>query len=197
MNSGASGGAVVSASAPGSPTHWPAGVRWLHWLGVAMILAVAVIGLSMGGLERGSELRRLAYLGHKSLGLAVLALALLRLAMRASTRAPAAAGAGWSHRIAQATHLLLYLLMLAVPLSGWMLNSVAGQPLVWFGLFDVPALAERNPDWRGAVDALHLWLFWLLAALVALHVLAVALHQWVLRDGTAWRMLPGSGRSAR
>ncbi|MGJ4804629.1 cytochrome b [Luteimonas sp. SDU82] len=197
MNSGAWSEAAVSASAPGSPTHWSAGVRWLHWLGVAMILAVAVIGLSMGGLERGSELRRLAYISHKSLGLAVLVLALLRLVMRAATRSPAPAGARWSQRLAQATHLLLYLLMLAVPLSGWMLNSVAGQPLVWFGLFDVPALAERNPDWRRVVDALHLWLFWLLAALVALHVLAAALHQWVLRDGTAWRMLPGSGRSAR
>lgn len=169
---------------------WPQSVRLLHWAGVLAIVAVAAIGLTMGELERGSEARRLAYLGHKSLGLAVLALALVRIVVRAAGSAPVRWDGGWMHRAAGATHLLMYVLMFALPVSGWLLNSVAGQPLTWFGLFDVPALAARNPDWRGALAAAHEWLFWMLAALVGAHVLAVALHHWVLGDGTLARMLP-------
>ena len=182
-----------AAGAPAPPARWAAQVRWLHWLGVALILAVVVIGLTMGELERGSDPRRIAYALHKSLGITVLALALLRVSARAFTRAPVAAATGpaWAPRLAQATHLLMYALMFAVPLSGWWLNSVAGQPLPWFGLVDIPALADRNPDLRGPVRAAHTWLFWSLAALVGLHVLAAALHQCVLRDGTLSRMLPG------
>ena len=187
----------ADAAVPGAPpARWAAQVRWLHWLGVALILAVAVIGLVMGELERGSDPRRIAYALHKSLGITVLALALLRVWVRAFTRAPAAvAGPAWPRRLAQATHLLMYALMFAVPLSGWWLNSVAGQPLPWFGLVDIPALTDRNPDLRGPVRAAHTWLFWSLTALVGLHVLAAALHQWVLRDGTLARMLPGGRES--
>lgn len=174
------------------PARWPRPVRWLHWLGVLLVLSVAVVGLLMVDMERGSDPRRIAYALHKSLGITVLALALLRVLARAFTRAPAAvAGPAWQQRLAQGTHLLMYALMFAVPLSGWLLNSVAGQPLPWFGLVDIPAIAGKNPDLRKPVDTAHVWLFWTLVVLVGLHVMAVALHQWVLRDGTLARMLPG------
>src|SRR5690606_4019889 len=83
---------IVHADAP---ARWPRRVQALHWLGVLLILSVAVIGLLMGELERGTEARRLAYLCHKSLGITVLALALLRVLVRATGRAPACGDAGW------------------------------------------------------------------------------------------------------
>lgn len=171
---------------------WPAAVRWLHWLGLLLVVATAAIGLLMVDMERGSDVRRLCYGLHKSLGVTALALALLRIAVRVATRAPAPlAGPAWQLRTAHATHLLMYALLLALPLSGWLLNSVAGQPLPWFGLFQLPALTARNPDLRQVLDAAHVWLFWSLAALVALHLAAVLHHQLLRRDGLLWRMLPG------
>ena len=83
-------------------------------------------------------------------------------------------------------------LLLALPLSGWLLNSVAGQPLPWFGLFQLPALTARNPDLRQVLDAAHVWLFWTLAALVALHLAAVLHHQLLRHDGLLRRMLPAA-----
>lgn len=172
---------------------WPVAVRWLHWLGLLLVVATATIGLLMVDMERGSDPRRLCYALHKSLGMTALALAALRIAVRMATRAPAPlAGPAWQLRAARATHLLLYALLLALPLSGWLLNSVAGQPLPWFGLFQLPALTARNPDLRQVLDAAHVWLFWTLAALVALHLAAVLHHQLLRRDGLLRRMLPAA-----
>jgi len=81
--------------------------------------------------------------------------------------------------------------MLAVPLSGWRLDSVAGRPLPWVGLFDICAVAGRNPDLHKPVDAVHACRSWTRVARVALRVAVVALRQRVLRDGTLARMLPG------
>lgn len=172
-------------------SRWAPVVQLLHWLGVLLIAATAVIGLLMVDMERGSDLRKLCYGLHKSLGVSVLALALLRIVVRLATRAPSpVAGPAWQLRAAQATHVLMYTLLLALPLSGWLLNSVAGQPLPWFGLFELPALMPRTPALRQPVDAAHVWLFWTLAASVALHVAAVVQHQWFRRDGLLQRMLP-------
>ena len=174
---------------------WHPWVRALHWLGVLMVLAVASIGLVMVDLERGSDLRKVCYALHKSLGITALALAALRLLLRLATRAPAPLPAPpWQQRLAQASHALLYVLLVAIPLSGWLLNSVAGQPLPWFGLFELPALADRNPDWRKPLDAAHVWLFWTLVALACVHAAAAAYHHWWLRDATVRRMLFARGR---
>lgn len=176
---------------PRASPRWPAAVRWLHWLGLLLVVATAMIGLLMVDMERGSEPRRLFYGLHKSLGVTALALAALRVAVRLATRAPAPLAAPvWQLRTAHATHLLMYALLLALPLSGWLLNSVAGQPLPWFGLFQLPALAARDPDLRQVLDTAHVWLFWTLAALVALHLAAVLHHQLLRRDGLLRRMLP-------
>lgn len=173
------------------PSRWSRPVRLLHWLGVLLILAVACIGLVMVDLERGTDLRKTLYALHKSLGVSVLALALLRLLVRLATRAPAPlAGPAWQLRLARASHGLLYALMLALPLSGWLLNSVAGQPLPWFGVVDLPALAAKNAAWRKPVDAAHVALFWTLAALACVHAGAALHHHWLRGDATLRRMLP-------
>ncbi|MCL7715737.1 cytochrome b [Stenotrophomonas mori] len=177
--------------APTAPPRWPAPVQLLHWLGLVLIAATAVIGLLMVDMERGSDLRKLSYSLHKSLGMTALALGVLRLAVRLVVRAPApVAGPAWQRRAAHATHALMYLVLLALPVSGWLLNSVAGQPLPWFGLLQLPALGGRNPELRQLVDSFHVGLFWTLAALVALHLAAVLQHQLLRRDGLLWRMLP-------
>lgn len=174
------------------PTRWHPAMQLLHWLGLLLITATAVIGLLMVDMERGTELRKLCYGLHKSLGMTALALGILRLLIRTCSRAPAPLPAPpWQRRAAHASHVLMYVVLLALPLSGWLLNSVAGQPLPWFGLFELPALTGRNPDLRGLIDTAHICLFWALAALVTVHLIAVLQHQLLRRDRLLQRMLPG------
>ena len=170
----------------------------LHWLIVLMILGLAIAGLTMGELPKTPKYFWV-YTAHKSMGLTVLALVLVRIGWRlyAGAPKPVAGTPTWQERIATVTHWLLYALILAMPLSGWLYDSASGlRPFRWFGLFDVPKLIAPNDALRDASHAAHEWLFWVLVALVALHAAAAFYHHLFLRDATLTRMLPSRGKSA-
>lgn len=163
----------------------------LHWLIALLILALAIIGLSM--VEMPNSLDKLkVYALHKSIGLSVLALVVLRLGWRlAAGAAPPVPGTPrWQQRVAELTHWLLYALMLAMPLSGWLYNSAANFPLRWFSLFSVPKLSGPDPVLKALAHQIHEYGFWLLAALVLLHAGAALWHHLAQRDRTLVRMLP-------
>lgn len=170
---------------------WGGVSQSLHWLVVVLILATGLIGLLMGDM-RASPTKVQVYALHKSLGLTILALAVLRLGWRLAAGAPATLTGTprWQARLASVTHWLLYALLLAIPLSGWAFNSAAGYPLQWFGLFNLPALVGRDADLRVTVRDLHEALFWALVAVTVLHAAAALYHHAVLRDATLARMLP-------
>ena len=170
---------------------WGGVSQSLHWLVVVLILATGLIGLLMGDM-RASPTKVQVYALHKSLGLTILALAVLRLGWRLAAGAPATLTGTprWQARLASVTHWLLYALLLAIPLSGWAFNSAAGYPLQWFGLFNLPALVWRDADLRVTVRDLHEALFWSLVAVTVLHAAAALYHHAVLRDATLARMLP-------
>lgn len=170
---------------------WGGVSQSLHWLVVVLILATGLIGLLMGDM-RASPTKVQVYALHKSLGLTILALAVLRLGWRLAAGAPATLTGTprWQARLASVTHWLLYALLLAIPLSGWAFNSAAGYPLQWFGLFNLPALVGRDADLRVTVRDLHEALFWSLVAVTVLHAAAALYHHAVLRDATLARMLP-------
>lgn len=169
---------------------WSVPMQLLHWSTVVLILVIGLMGLIMVDLPRGDATRSLLYATHKSLGVTVLMVILLRILVRCITRVPGALlVASWQRRLADLTHLLMYGLLITLPLSGWLLNSVAGQPLSWFGLIDLPALAAKSSEWRATVDTAHVVLFWSLIACVVLHVLAVVHHQFVRRDRIMQRMI--------
>ena len=168
----------------------------LHWLIVLMILGLAIAGLTMGELPKTPKYFWV-YTAHKSMGLTVLALVLVRIGWRlyAGAPKPVAGTPTWQERIASATHWMLYALILAMPLSGWLYDSASGlRPFRWFGLFDVPKLTAPNDALRDASHAAHEWLFWVLVALVALHAAAALYHHLFLRDATLTRMLPSRGK---
>lgn len=170
---------------------WPALSKALHWLIAVLILVMAWLGLTMGDLPNGPD-KIATYALHKSLGLSILALVMLRLIWRlyAGAPAPLAGTPRWQERIASVTHVALYALLLALPLSGWLLNSGAGFPLQWFGLFNLPALAGRDEGLHALAEETHELLFWALAGLVVLHATAAFHHHLFLRDATLARMLP-------
>lgn len=170
---------------------WGGVSQLLHWLIAVLILAMAWLGLTMGDLPNGPD-KIATYALHKSIGLSVLALAALRLLWRLYAGAPGAVAGTprWQARIAGVTHVALYALLLALPLSGWLLNSAAGFPLQWFGLFNLPALAGRDEALHALAAQAHELLFWTLAGLVVLHAAAALYHHLFLGDATLARMLP-------
>ena len=129
---------------------WGAVSQLFHWVIVALILVMAYIGLTMGDLPNGPRKINI-YALHKSIGLTILALVVLRVLWRvyAGAPAPVPGTPTWQQRIASVTHFLLYALLFAIPLSGWVLNSSAGYPLQWFKLFNLPAITgHANPGCR-------------------------------------------------
>ena len=105
------------------------------------------------------------YALHKSIGLTVLGLTVLRLLWRlvAGAPEPVPGTPRWQSAIAQGTHGALYAILLAMPLSGWLYNSAAGFPLQWFGVFKLPALSGRDPGLKEFAGEAHEWLFIALA----------------------------------
>ena len=174
---------------------WGVVSQLLHWLVVLLILTTGTIGLLMGDM-RASPTKVEIYALHKSLGLTILALAVLRFAWRmyAGAPRPPPDTPRWQDRFAAFTHWLLYALLFAIPLSGWAFNSAAGYPLQWFKLFNVPRLVARDADLRQFAGDMHEWLFWLLVAVALLHAAAALYHHFILRDDTLARMLPAAGR---
>lgn len=179
-------------------TAWGSVSMALHWLIVLLVLATAVLGLVMGEM-RFSPTKVQAFALHKSLGLTVLALMVLRLAWRLVGGRPAALAdsARWQSATAEVTHWLLYAALFAMPLSGWLYNSASNFPLRWFGLFTVPPLTGRDQDIKEFAHDAHEMLFWVIVVLVLLHAGAALWHHMVRRDETLDRMLPARLRRAR
>jgi cytochrome b561 len=168
----------------------------LHWLTFLLVLTAATIGLLMTDMPTGIS-KVQVYSVHKSIGLTVLFLTALRLFWRLlEKRPPMLAGTPrWQHAIATLTHLGLYALLLLVPFSGWWFNSAAGFPLRWFGLFSLPRLGAFDLAMKQQARDTHEFLFWVLAAVVALHAAAALWHHYFGKDRTLARMLPWMERS--
>jgi len=163
-----------------------------HWIIVLLILGLAIVGLTMGELPKTPKYFWV-YTAHKSTGLLVLALVIARLGWRlyAGKPEPVPGTPTWQERIATITHWLLYGLILAMPISGWLYDSASGlRPFRWYGLFDVPKLSPPDEALRNLSHEVHEWGFWVLLALVVAHAGAAAYHHFFQRDATLVRMLP-------
>jgi len=166
--------------------------RALHWLAALLIFTGFGLGLFMTGLEFSPEKFRY-YAWHKWLGITVFLLAAARLAWRTVNPAPALPESlpAWQKRAARAAHVLLYALMLAIPLSGWIYSSATGVSVTYLGLVDLPNLVPKDRELARALLLLHRSLNYLLAAVVTVHVAAAFWHHFVDRDDILARMLPG------
>lgn len=175
-----------------NPTdRWGAVSQSLHWLILVLLLVMAWLGLTMTDLPNTPR-KVETYALHKSIGLGILALVLLRAAWRlyAGAPRPVPGMPRWQHRIATATHAGMYLLLLAIPVSGWVINSASGFPLRWFGLFRVPQLIAPDDALEELAGTWHEWMFWALVVLVLVHAAAATWHHVFQRDATLARMLP-------
>jgi cytochrome b561 len=173
-------------------TRWGAVSQSLHWLMVAMILTQATLALIFKQLGRGPELSALIG-AHKSLGLTILVLAAIRLIWRWANPVPELPNTlkRYQRVLARRTHAALYLLLFAMPLTGWLGSSASGFPVRWFGLFRVPNPVAKDVPLGHELYRTHSILAIALGMILVLHIAAVIRHHCVLKDETLRRMLPG------
>jgi cytochrome b561 len=163
----------------------------LHWLTLILILGLATAGLLMTDMPNG-PLKIQVYTLHKSFGLSVLALTVLRLLWRLFSITPAMAAntPTWQATVAKLTHATLYVLLFAMPISGWLYNSAAGFPLKYFGLFKLPKLSAYDLQLKELAGNAHETFFYILALLMLVHAGAALKHHYLDKDNTLTRMLP-------
>jgi cytochrome b561 len=172
-------------------------LRALHWLTAVTFLTALLIGIYASTQVPGTSPRRELLEIHKSLGITVLLLTLLRLFWRMLSTPPREpASFGWLVRLASAAnHGALYALMLLMPASGYLNSAAGGYSLNYFGLFSLPRLVPAGKALSEFGETLHGLAAWAVYLTVGLHVAAVAWHEAVKRDGTLARMWPGASRT--
>jgi len=167
--------------------------RALHWLMALGLLGALGFGTYLARIEPSLDTLWM-YGAHKSVGITLLALVVLRLAWHRISPPPRAIMAGipgWQVTAARWSHRFLYLLMVLVPLSGWVGSSGTGIPTVIFGQITLPAIAPASEFWDRAGFAAHGLLTKALFALILLHVAGALSHAMLYRDTTLRRMIRG------
>lgn len=179
-----------------SQRSWGVVARFLHWL--VAVLVFAQFGLGWAAVRWPLSPTKLdLFVWHKSVGMLVLALMCVRIAWRLANPAPVfpeqmtplECGA------ARLGHVLLYLLLIVLPTTGWILSSASGIPFRVFWLVELPAIVEPDEALADALKLVHLALGMALAALLVAHISAALRHHFVLRDDVLVRMLTGMRRS--
>ncbi len=177
----------------------------LHWLIAACILALLAMGLVMTHVKLAPATLFPLYQLHKSVGITVLLLVLLRVIWRFTHRPPPlpAAMPGVERAASSTVHLLLYALMLGMPLTGWAVVSASplNIPTVLYGIVPWPhlpvlsTLAHKKPV-EAVLQTLHAWGAWIVIGIVAVHIAAALRHHFITRDAIMLRMLPRLRRTA-
>ena len=161
-----------------------------HWLIVALLLVQYLIGWLMPDIHRGPP--GVPMIFHISFGILILMLIVLRFAWRlAHPVVPESSLPPWQRLGSEAVHWLLYALVLATTVTGWVFASFRGWGVSFFFMTPIPMLAAENAAAGKAIDGLHQAMGWALLAVIGIHVAAALVHIFVYRDRIMQRMLPG------
>jgi cytochrome b561 len=170
--------------------HYDTTAKIFHWLIVVLLLIQFPIGWLMPDVHAGPPGN--AMILHVSFGILILAVIALRLAWRIiHPVAPETSLPSWQRMSSGAVHWLLYLLVLATTLSGWLFASFRGWSISLFYAVPLPMLASKSPDALKVMDGLHQAAEWGLMIVIGVHVAAALLHIFVYRNRIMQRMLPG------
>jgi len=163
----------------------------LHWLIAALILASFSVGLYMADLPFSPQKLKI-FSWHKWAGVTIFVLVAVRSIWRLFNPAPPLADElpKWQRWVAAATHYLLYALMFAIPLTGWLMSSAKGFQTVYFGILPIPDLLQKDADMGDILRNVHEALNWLMITVVGLHVAAALKHHFIDKDDVLRRMLP-------
>ena len=171
--------------------HFSPLARLLHWTMAVLILAMLFVGVAMVATVSHAHATLIAL--HRPLGVALLVLALIRVAVRLKNGSPALPDdmPALQRFAARASHLVLYGLFIAMPLIGWAMLSAGGYPVTLFGAWHLPAIVPQNVDLFALLRALHTWLAFALFATILAHIAAALFHGLIRRDGVFSSMARG------
>ena len=171
---------------------WGAVARGFHWLIAVLILAQFVVG-SVAEEMKLTPAKLDLFVWHKSIGVTILALAVLRLLWRLGNPPPAmpAGTPRWEHRLAALGHWALYALMFAVPVSGWLVSDASRVPFKAYFVLPMPDIIETSRSLQEAAEDVHEGLTTALLVVVIVHIAAALRHHFLLRDDVLRRMLTG------
>jgi cytochrome b561 len=171
--------------------HYPGTSKLLHWLIAICVLTTAPVAIAMTRVSPGPTQDSL-FTFHKSLGVLILILMVLRLINRIVVGAPIADPGiePWQKAVSAVVHTAIYVLLFAMPIVGYIANSAFGAPTPFFGLFELPPIVGKNEALSTQLFTIHRWVGWLLIALVLTHVSGALYHALIRRDEVLKRMLP-------
>lgn len=172
-------------------SRWGIVAQSLHWLIVALVITQIVLARIGHELPLGME--KLAVLArHKSVGITILGLAVIRLLWRWMNPTPSLPNTlkPYERVLAKVTHAALYALLFAMPITGWIMSSARNFPVSWFGLVQLPDFVAPNRPLYDAMHETHEILAWILVSTALLHAAAALKHHFVLKDDVLRRMLP-------
>ena len=177
--------------------HFSPLARLLHWIMAVLILAMLFVGVAMVATVSHSHATLIAL--HRPLCVALLVLALIRVAVRLKNGSPALPDdmPALQRFAARASHLVLYGLFIAMPLIGWAMLSAGGYPVTLFGAWHLPAIVPQNVDLFALLRAMHTWLAFALFATVLAHIAAALFHGLIRRDGVFSSMARGGRQTFR
>jgi len=174
--------------------YWGVLSKALHWIIVLLIINQWWIAGRAESLPLGTA--KLQAIGlHKSFGMTILALAILRLVWRWLNPVPTLDGLAksWERKLASLSHVLLYGLIFAIPLSGWLMSSARNFPVSWFGLFQFPDLVGADKSLYDLMHDLHGLLFAALVIVALMHIAGALKHHFIDKNEVLRRMLPFGG----
>jgi len=178
-------------------THWGTVSRFLHWIIVLLIITQYVLAEVAEDLPLGHQ-KFETYARHKSIGITILGLAVLRLLWRWMNPTPELPDTlkPYERVLARVTHAALYVFLFAQPLTGWIMSNAQNFPVSYFGWFTLPDLVAPDKDFGKIMEGVHEAIFKCMLAIATLHVAAAFKHHFWLKDDVLKRMLPfGSTRS--
>jgi cytochrome b561 len=164
----------------------------LHWITAALMFVVLPVAWVMVNVPKSAEFRDLLFTLHKSVGLTIVVLVAFRIGWRGKHPVPPleVGLTRWEKVAASGSHWMLYVVLVGMPISGYLLDAAGGYSISYFGLFFVPLL-PKSPALSSAATWVHVAVGqWLVYTLIFLHIAASIWHISVRRDGVLDRMLP-------
>ena len=176
-------------------TVYTLGQRIAHWVSTIVLALLFGLGLSITRLLDG-DIQLVAYAWHEWLGLSLLLITMIRVTLWTHGTPPAPDLPGFEALARRFVHGAMYALLVAVPLSGWCMTQAFGFPIVYLGILPLPAVIGEDRELAVWLRTIHTALATGLAALIGLHLGALARHHFVKQDGILTRMWPGNGSDA-
>lgn len=161
----------------------------IHWLSALTVFSLFGLGFWMVDLTYYSEWYKIAPHWHKSIGLILFALTLFRIIWKILTKAPKIEGQTWEKTAAEIAHGLLYVLLFATFISGYMISTADGRGIEIFNLFTLPGLGSIIENQEDIAGEVHFYLTYSLIGLAALHAMAALKHHFVNKDNTLKKMV--------